>query len=114
MRVQIVQRHCEVPEVVQTRGREKMGKLSRYDPRLSSAELIFDSEKRTKRVEGIISVDGDDPVVASAEGAEFSESLDQLMDRLSKIVRRRRAQVKKHQAPPLSEVVTPEVMAPEE
>lgn len=114
LRVQIVQRHCEVPEVVQTRTREKIERLSRYDPRLSSAEIIFDAEKHTKRTEGILSLDGDDPVVAKGEGGEFHESLDQLVDRLSKILRRRRAQLKNHQGPPLSEVVVPQAAAPEE
>ncbi|MEX0980215.1 MAG: HPF/RaiA family ribosome-associated protein, partial [Gemmatimonadota bacterium] len=96
------------------RAKEKMEKLSRYDPRLSAAEVIFDCESHTKRAEAILSVDGGDPVVARGEGSEFRESLDQLIDRLSKIVRRRRSQIKDHQGPKLSDVVAPEALIPEE
>lgn len=108
VRVQIVQRHCDVPEIIRSRTHDRMEKLSRYDPRLSAAEVIFETEKYKKRAEAIISVDGGSPVVAHGEGGEFRESLDQMMDRLSRIVRRRRSQVRDHQGPKLSEVVTPE------
>lgn len=114
MRVQIVQRHCDVPEVVRSRAERKMEKLSRFDSRLSAAEVVFESENHRKRAEAIISVDGDNAVVAHGEGNEFRASLDQMMDRLSRIVRRRRSQVRDHQGPKLSEVVAPEAVTPEE
>ena len=105
MRVQIVARHCRVPDSVRLRAEEQVKRLSRFDGGLSSAELIFEEEKHRKRVEGILAVDGEEPAVAHAEGDDFRGSLDQAMDRLQKILRRRKDQKMDHQGPKLSEVV---------
>lgn len=105
MRIQIVARRCEVPDSVRRRAEEQARKLARFDGSLSSAEIIFEEEKHRKRVEGILAVDGEEPAVAHAEGDDFRGSLDQAMDRLQKILRRRKDQKMDHQGPKLSEVV---------
>lgn len=99
MRVQIARRHCELPEAVRERARNRVSRLTRYDDRLSAAELIFEEEKHLKKVEGILSVDRDEPVVAHGEGDDFRAAVDQMVDRLARILRRRRSQVRDHQAP---------------
>ena len=108
MRVQIAARHCEIPESVRSRTEELVGKLSRYEPRLSGAEVVFQVEKHLKKVEAILSVDREEPVVAGGEGDEFREALDQMIDRLSRILRRKRSQKKNHKRPSLSEAVAME------
>ncbi len=94
MRVQIAARHCEVPEAVRDRTEEQLGKLSRYEPRLSGAEVVFEVEKHLKKVDAILKVDREEPLVASGEGMEFREAVDQMVDRLSRMLRRRRKQKK--------------------
>lgn len=94
MRVQIAARHCELPDTVRSRTEELVGKLSKYEPRLAGAEVVFEVEKHLKKVEAILKVDGGEPAVASGEGGEFKEALDQMVDRLSRILRRRRKQMK--------------------
>lgn len=94
MRVQISARHCEVPEAVRVRTEEQLEKLSKYDPRLSGADVVFEVEKHLKKVESILKVDREEPLVASGEGAEFREAVDQMTDRLSRMLRRRRKQKK--------------------
>jgi len=106
MRIQIVARHCRIPDSVRLRAEEQVRKLARFDGSLSSAEVIFEEEKHRKRVEGILSVDGEEPAVAHAEGDDFRGSLDRTVDRLEKILRRRKDQRSDHQGPKLSEVVT--------
>ena len=98
MRVQLSARHCEVPETVKERTEDRLGKLTRYNARLSSAKVIFEIEKHLHRVEGILSIHGDEPVVARGSGADFKLAVDQMVDRLAKVLRRRRAQTTKHQA----------------
>ena len=90
MRIQIAARHCEVPESVRSRTEEQLGKLSRYDPRLSGAEVVFEVEKHLKKVDAILKVEREEPVVAGGEGTEFREAVDQMVDRLSRMLRRRR------------------------
>jgi ribosomal subunit interface protein len=90
MRIQIAARHCEVPDSVRSRTEEQLGKLSRYDPRLSGAEVVFEVEKHLKKVDAILKVEREEPVVAGGEGTEFREAVDQMVDRLSRMLRRRR------------------------
>lgn len=99
MRVQIAARHCEIPNTVRERTEEQLEKLSRYEPRLSGAEVVFETEKHLKKVDAILKVDREEPVLASGEGVEFREALDQMVDRLSRILRRRRKQLKDYHRP---------------
>jgi len=108
MRVQIAARHCEVPDTVRDRTEEQLGKLSRYNPRLSGAEVVFEIEKHLKKVDAILKVDREEPVLASGEGIEFREAVDQMVDRLSKILRRRRKQMKDYHRPSSAEPPTQE------
>ena len=109
MRVQIAARHCEIPDKVRGRTEEQIGRLIRYEPRLSAAEIVFDTMKHTKRVEAVLSIDRDEPVVASGEGTEFKAALDQMVDRLSRILRQRRSQVRDHHGQrPTGEVTSEE------
>jgi ribosomal subunit interface protein len=94
MRVKIAARHCDVPETVRDRTEEQLGKLSKYEPRLSGAEVVFEVEKHKKKVDAMLKVDREEPVLASGEGVEFREAVDQMVDRLSRILRRRRKQLK--------------------
>jgi ribosomal subunit interface protein len=103
MRVQIAARHCDVPESARVRVDEQMRKLSKYDPRVSAADIVFQVEKHTKKVEGILSVDRDEPMVASGHGDEFRTAIDQMADRLARMLRRRRSQIRDHQGPRISE-----------
>jgi ribosomal subunit interface protein len=91
MRVQIAARRCEIPETIRTRAEEQLQKLSKYDPGLSRAEVTFEEIRHRKKVEAILTIDRDEPVVAGGEGNEFREALDLMVDRLAKILRRRRS-----------------------
>lgn len=108
MRIQIAARHCDIPDSVRTRTEEQIARLAKYDPRVSAAEVVFEEEKRLRKVEVILSVDRSEPVVAKGEGEEFRTALDKVVDRLSRILKRQRGQAKSHQGPRLSEGVTVE------
>ena len=108
MRVQIAARRCEIPTTVRARTEEQRAKLSKYDPRLSGAEVVFEVEKHLKKVDAILKVDREEPVVASGEGIEFREALDQMVDRLSRMLRRRRKQRKEFHRPTSVDPPTPE------
>lgn len=97
MRVQIATRRCDVPESVRTRATEQIVKLQKYDPRLSAAELIFEVEKHVKKVEAILSIDGEGTVVGRGEGEDFRGAVDSMADRLARRLRRRRSQRTDHQ-----------------
>lgn len=106
MRVQITARHCEVPSDVTERTEQQVAALSKYSPKASAADVIFMEEKLTKVVEIIVHIDGGEPVVARGEGTEFRVALDQMVDRVSRRLRRQRERRTDHKAPPLGEGVS--------
>ena len=99
MRVQIATRRCDVPRQVLERARSRVEKLTRYDPRLSAADLVFEEERHHRKVEGVFSADGGEPIVARGEGEHFRAALDRMVDRVSRRLRRRRDQRTDHQGP---------------
>lgn len=105
MRVQIAARRCDVPESVRQRTEEQIARLAKYDPRVAAADVVYEEEKRIKKVEVVLSVERGDVVVARGEGEEFRTALDKVVDRLSRMLKRRRAQANDHQSPKLSEGV---------
>lgn len=109
MRVQIAARHCDIPDSVRRRTEEQITRIGKYDNRVAGAEVVFEEEKRTRRVEVILSVNGGEPVVAHGEGEEFRTALDKVVDRLSRILKRQRAQLTNHQGPRRSESVAVDV-----
>ncbi len=96
MIINTVARHCDVPDSVISRANEKLARLVRFEPRLASAEVVFHVERYIYRAEAILSLHGDGPAVARGEGSDFKAALDQATDRLSKILRRRRAHLLEH------------------
>lgn len=105
MRIQIVARKCQIPEPVRTRATEQVERLGRFDPTVQTAEVIFEEEKHRKSVEGILRRDGETPAVARGEGSEFRAALDQMLDRMQKILRRSRSQSTEHRGPRIAEMV---------
>ncbi|MFV2006677.1 MAG: ribosome hibernation-promoting factor, HPF/YfiA family [Longimicrobiales bacterium] len=106
MRVQISSRRIELPDAVMDRTRDQLQKLTRYEPDLRAAEVIFKSSKRNKSVEAVLHIDSREPKVATGEGDTFQGALDQLVDRLGRMLRRGRDQRRDHQGPRLSEPVS--------
>ena len=103
MRVQITERHCDVPDEVLERTRDQIESLAKYEQQATRAEVVFVEEKHAKKVEVIIHVDGAESVVAHGDGTEFRSALDQVVDRLRRMLRRQRKRRRDHQAPPLDE-----------
>ncbi len=108
MRVQVAARHCEIPDSVRTRTEEQIARLAKYDPRVASAEAIYEEVKHVRTVEVILSIHGAEPVVARGEGDEFRSALDKVVDRLGRILRKQRSYVKDHKGPRVAEGITRE------
>ena len=106
MRVQITARHCSVSDALLRRTEEQIQKLSRYDSRIASAEVIYTEEKHSKKAEVVLHIDGAEPVVAHAEESEFRSALDKTTDRVTRMLKRERQQHRDHRAPPLAEGVS--------
>jgi len=103
VRVQITERHCEVPQAVLTRTQAQIQALTKYEERASSADVVYTEEKHVGKVEVIMHVDGVERVVAHGEGSNFRSALDHVIERLRRMLREQRERRLDHKAPPLSE-----------
>ncbi len=108
MEVRITSRHTTLPESLRARTEELLSKLKKYDDRVSVVEVIFDEEKNSKKIEGILHIDRSDTIVATGEGEDFSEALSQVNVRLARQLRKLSDQTKDHRAPPLTEALAEE------
>jgi ribosomal subunit interface protein len=94
MEVRITSRHTTISESFQARTEELLSRLNKYGAPISVIEVVFDEEKNTKKVEGILHIDRSAPIVATGEGDGFSEALSQVNDRLGRQLRKLQKQVK--------------------
>ncbi len=104
MRIQITARHTDLSEAVRRRAEERLARLTRFEPRLSAVEVVFEEQKQVHRVEAILHVDGVEPLVASSEDTDAKAALDRLTDKLSRRLRRRHDRSRDHQAEALKGV----------
>ena len=90
MRTQITTRHCVISRAVRTQAEEMAIRLEKFDPRITSVDIVFEEQKRQKTVEATVKADRVDPVHAEATSDDFRVAVDMLNDRLTRIIRRRR------------------------
>ncbi len=108
MEVRITSRHTTISESLRSRTEELLSKLHKYDARISVVEVVFSEEKNSKKVEGILHIDRNDPIVAAGEGDDFNEALSQVNDRLARQLRKLRSQARDHRGPPLADALSEE------
>jgi ribosomal subunit interface protein len=108
VRVTITERHCEVPKKILDRTERQVSALVKFEQRASHAEVVYTEEKRSRKVEVVVAIDGAPPVAAQGEAEEWRKALDQVVERLRRLLRDGRERRRDHQAPPLSEGVVTE------
>ena len=108
MEVRITSRHSTLPESLRDRTQELLSKLDKYGAPVSVVEVVFDEEKNSKKIEGILHIDRRDPIVASGQGDDFNEALSQVNERLGRQFRKLQEQVTDHRAPSRAEVLSQE------
>ena len=108
MEVRITSRHSTLSESLRDRTEESLSKLNKYGAHISAVEVIFDEEKNSKKIEGILHIAGRDPIVAAGAGYDFNEALGQVNDRLKRQLRKLQEQVTDHRAPSRAEALSQE------
>lgn len=108
MDIRITLRRTTLPQSVRDRTVELLSKLDKYGARVSAVEVVFEEEKNSKKIEGILRIDGRDTIVATGVGSDFNEALSQVNDRLRRQLRKLRTQVTDHRAPSLTKALSEE------
>lgn len=90
MEIRIITRHTSINDSLRERARERVEQLSRYEPRMTSAEVCFHADHGACRVEIRTQGTGGSTIVAHGSGANFRAALDAAADRIARQLRRRR------------------------
>ena len=98
MEVSVTTRHCEVPSTMVRLASRQVRKLARYNPQISSAEVVFFEEKRHRYVEVVVRIHKAPTVVAKGEARDFRSAVDDVVARLGRILRRQRERARDHRA----------------
>ena len=100
MKVEIAARHCELDDAVREKAESMVDKWPRYDGSASHARLAFEVQGTSHTVDAQVWRDRREPVAAKGEGTDFRAALDEVDDRIRRILRKDNQKRRKHQAEP--------------
>lgn len=112
MKVSMTARHFELGDALRDHVERRFNRLQRYYDRVSRVDVTLTHEKREKRVEARVAIDGDVDIHAEATADEFRTAVNRVTDKLARQLKRRQDRRRDHQAPRLREEIEPAV--PEE
>lgn len=105
MDVRITTRHVSVGEAFAEHADSRARKLSKYEPRLISVDLIFDNDHGKFSTEVRAEVPGVPPLVAKSEHDSKRKSLDSALEKIGRQLKRERSKRVDHQAPPAGAII---------
>ena len=105
MDVRITARHLTLTDSFTEYAHERARKLTKFEPRLTSIDLIFDDDHGAFATEARADVPGVPPLVAKAEHSSKRKSLDSALDKLGRQLKRERSKRVDHQAPPTGAII---------
>lgn len=103
MQVIVSARHFEVTEELKRVVENRFAKLSRFEPRVSRAEVTLLEEKNRFEVEATVSVDRAGLLHAHGEASDFRTAIDRAVDKLQRQLKKSRSRRRDHQAVPRAE-----------
>ncbi len=96
MNVSITARHCSLTTVMRRRAMERIARLSRFDDRILTAELICEEDRGRTTVEVRLHVPATAPLIAHATADEFRIGLDSVIAKLARQLKRARERRLRH------------------
>ncbi|MFV1987366.1 MAG: ribosome hibernation-promoting factor, HPF/YfiA family [Gemmatimonadota bacterium] len=106
MQMIITGRQCHVGQELRDVLEKRFEHLTRFEPRVSRAEVTVTAVKNGFEAEALLSVDRSDRVHARAEAAEMRSALDRVVEKLGVQLRRAHGRHHEHRAPPMDEIFT--------
>lgn len=100
MKVEITARHCDLDDAVRERAESLTGKWPKYDSTASHARLAFEVQGTQHTVDAQVWRDRREPVAAKGEGADFRSALDEVDQRMRRILRKDNQKRRNHQGEP--------------
>lgn len=96
MQVRITAQGCELPGAVRQRAEATAAGWPRFDPAATNASFVFRIEGRAHSAEAVVHRRRLEPVVARAEAPSFRSALDEVDDRMKRMLKKDRERRKTH------------------
>ena len=100
MDVRITTRHSDLSDSFLAVAEERTLKLTKYEPRLTAIDLLFDTDHGDISAEARAAVPGCPPMIARAESGDARKALDAALQKLGRQLRKERSKRVDHQANP--------------
>jgi len=98
MLINVSARHCRVADSIRRRAEDRLRRMVRFEPRVDSADVVFEHDHGLYAVEVRAFVTGRSTVIAHAAAADARSALDQVLSRLGTQLRRQRDRSREHSA----------------
>ncbi len=95
MQINLTGHHIEITDSLRNYVTEKMGKLERHFDKVSNTHVILSVEKDTQKAEATVHMSGND-IFAEAHEADMYASIDALVDKLDRQVKKYKEKLKNH------------------
>lgn len=95
MQINLTGHHMEITDSLRNYVNEKMGKLERHFDKVSNTHVILSVEKDTHKAEATVHMSGND-IFAEASENDMYASIDGLVDKLDRQVKKFKEKLKNH------------------
>ena len=95
MQINLTGHHIEITDSLRSYVTEKMGKLERHFDKVSNTHVILSVEKDTHKAEATVHMSGND-IFAESHEADMYASIDALVDKLDRQVKKYKEKLKNH------------------
>lgn len=95
MQINLTGHHIEITDSLRNYVNEKMGKLERHFDKVSNTHVILSVEKDTQKAEATVHMSGND-IFAEAHEKDMYASIDGLVDKLDRQVKKHKEKLKNH------------------
>lgn len=98
MLINVSARHCRVADSIRRRAEERLRRMVRFEPRIHTADVIFEHDHGLYAVEVRAFIAGRSTIIAHATAADARSALDQVLSRLRTQLQRQRERIRDHSA----------------
>lgn len=95
MQINLTGHHIEITDSLRSYVKEKMGKLERHFDKVSNTHVILSVEKDTHKAEATVHMSGND-IFAEAHEPDMYASIDSLVNKLDRQVKKYKEKLKNH------------------
>ncbi len=92
-------RHDQISPRMRSHASKKLEKLGRYNDRVARIEVVADHAHDKPEVELIVHMRRGKPMVAKDQGSSFSNTIDILVAKMEKQLKKQKEKVKNHKVP---------------